>query len=859
MCGVIGLVLSKDSEKMGQTACQLLRMLEYRGYDSTGAIIQNEAGDIRLKKDVGAPSRVVYDLGVDKLAGHMFCGQVRWATFGAVTRENAQPHEVKCHTHIYGAHNGNITNCLQLKEWLLSTGHKVVSDNDGEMVVHTVEHFFAEELKFKDENDRAVRYEALKNAVVKACQKTTGSFAAVIVDPVARRMVAIKAGSSLYIGKGYNADLDDFCIASSDLASVLQLTRVLIPIKEKQFAIFDSGNFAMFDIRNGNLVEHSCQRSMLKVEETRLQHPYHYFMEQEIFSQSKNTAKLIGLLSGGSDVIRLLRENLPTHAMLYEEIAERMQLLASTVGHEEFLAGVSEFFALPCTKQIATLAQQLDMSKATLELESDYASLLEDVRKALEESGSLHAPPALIKLIDSIFEFENIRLLEERMHEFVDIIVNARKNGDSIYILACGTSFHAAKTAPLFFNELAGISVTPLLPGEFRAQCTRSLGARDVVIGISQSGETKDLIDVFSFLEEAYPQVKRICILNNTNSTLALEKSHLYVPLFCGPEIAVPATKSFLNQLLVIYALALQVKERLEKEVEGKIGDGLPASFYFEEMKKIPGLIDLTLKTTHQEIETAATELFLKPSMHILATRILGIAKEGALKIREIVLNHTEGFEGSEFKHGPNTILGLNSVFGLDGVASLMARLEEVLNFVLEAKKGEALKPRGVLRMFKAINEYAFKNLQPTYLSTEEKEVFDEVFRHFDVFGSLYDNYPLIFITTPRKRDINLTISQINTHKIRGANVYLIAEDNNDLREAVSTAPSSTFPYKYGYITIPRTDSKILPIFSITVVLQMLAFKMSLKKMEFMDRLEIVDHGVHPDVPKNVSKSITVD
>ncbi|NCB40900.1 MAG: glutamine--fructose-6-phosphate aminotransferase, partial [Erysipelotrichia bacterium] len=138
MCGVIGLVLSKDSEKMGQTACQLLRMLEYRGYDSTGAIIQNEAGDIRLKKDVGAPSRVVYDLGVDKLAGHMFCGQVRWATFGAVTRENAQPHEVKCHTHIYGAHNGNITNCLQLKEWLLSTGHKVVSDNDGEMVVHTV-------------------------------------------------------------------------------------------------------------------------------------------------------------------------------------------------------------------------------------------------------------------------------------------------------------------------------------------------------------------------------------------------------------------------------------------------------------------------------------------------------------------------------------------------------------------------------------------------------------------------------------------------------------------------------------------------------------------------------------------------
>ncbi|PKL39292.1 MAG: glutamine--fructose-6-phosphate aminotransferase [Candidatus Riflebacteria bacterium HGW-Riflebacteria-1] len=859
MCGVLGLILAKDSEKMGQTACQLLRMLEYRGYDSTGAVIQDEAGNISLRKDVGAPSKVVYELGIDKLVGQIFCGQVRWATFGAVTRDNAQPHEVSCHTHIYGAHNGNITNCSQLKEWLTSFGHKVVSDNDGEMVVHTVEHFFAEELKFKDENNMQDRYDALKNAVVKACQKTTGSFAAIIVDPVARRTVAIKAGSSLYIGQGHNPELGDFYLASSDLASVLNFTKVLIPIKEKQFAIFDSSDFRMYDIRDGSHIEHTCQRSLLKVEETRLQHPYRYFMEQEIFSQSKNTAKLIGLLSGGNDVIKLLRDNATTHVDCYTQISDSLQKLAQVTEHEEFVSRVGELFESPQIAELAQLTRHLDTAKVSLELESGFASLLEDVRKALDEIGGERGSPALIRLIDGIFEFENIKLLEERMREFVDIIVQARNNGDSIYILACGTSFHAAKTAPLFFNEIAGISVTPLLPGEFRAQCTRSLGASDVVIGISQSGETKDLIDVFSFLEEMYPGVKRICILNNTNSTLALEKSHIYVPLFCGPEIAVPATKSFLNQLLVLYALALEVKSRLEKAGDAKIGDGLPASFHFEEMKKIPGLIDMTLKTTQQETEMVAGQLYLKPSMHILATRILGIAKEGALKIREIVLNHTEGFEGSEFKHGPNTILGLNSVFGLDAVAELMTKLEEVLNFVLENKKGEPLKPRGVLRMFKAISEYAFKDLPPNYLSVEEREVFDEVFKHFNVFGSLYDNYPLIFITTPRKRDINLTISQINTHKIRGANVYLIAEDNNELREAVSVAPATTYPYKYGYITIPRTDSKILPIFSITVVLQMLAFKMSLKKMEFMDRLEIASHGVHPDVPKNVSKSITVD
>lgn len=859
MCGVLGLILAKDSNKMGQTACQLLRMLEYRGYDSTGAVIQDEAGNITLKKDVGAPSKVVYEMGVDKLVGQIFCGQVRWATFGVVTRENAQPHDVKCHTHIYGAHNGNITNCMQLKEWLISQGHKVVSNNDGEMLVHTVEHFFAEELRYKDENDLQVRYTAMKNAVVRACKKTTGSFAAVIVDPVARRTVAIKAGSSLYIGRGQNSDLNEFVIASSDLASVLQLTKILVPIREKQFAIFDSSSFAMYDTRDGSELQWQSQRSLLKVEETRLQHPYKYFMEQEIFSQSRNTAKLISLFGGGSPLIRLLRDNLSTHGEYYTRLGEGIQALAQLTEPQAFKAAVEELFDTRAAKELASLAAAIESGKISMELESDFASLLEDVRRVLEQAGSNHADPTMIKLIDGIFEFENIRLLEGRMKEFVDTIVKARQNGDSIYILACGTSFHAAKTAPLFFNEIAGISVTPLLPGEFRAQCTRSLGKNDVIIGISQSGETKDLIDVFSFLEEKYPQARRICILNNTNSTLALEKSHLYVPLFCGPEIAVPATKSFLNQLLVLYALALEVKTSLEKSGEKNTGDGMPASFHLEEMMKIPGLIDMTLKTTQQETEMVAEQLYLKPSMHILATRILGIAKEGALKVREIVLNHTEGFEGSEFKHGPNTILGLNSIFGLDSIGELMTRLEEVLNFVLEHKKGEPLKPRGVLRMFKAISEYAFKDLKPTYLSSEEKEIFDEVFKNFNVFGSLYDNYPLIFITTPRERDINLTISQINTHKIRGANVYLIAEDNNDLREAVSVTPSSAFPYKYGYIVIPKTGSKIISIFAITVVLQMLAFRMSLKKMQFMDRLEIANHGVHPDVPKNVSKSITVD
>ncbi|MGM0601566.1 MAG: SIS domain-containing protein, partial [Candidatus Rifleibacteriota bacterium] len=844
---------------LGKKACKLLQMLEYRGYDSTGGIIQDNQGNISVRKDVGAPSKVAYDLEIDKLKGHIFCGQVRWATFGIVNKENAQPHEVKCKTHLYGAHNGNITNCHQLKEWLISQGHRVVSDNDGEMLVHTIEHFFAENLRFKDEKDDQVRFEALKNAITSAYEKITGSFAAIIVDPVSERIVAIKAGSSLYLGQGQDKQTGEFTIASSDLASVLQMTKILLPIKEKQFVICRAGSAELFDIRNGEKVDFQLQRSLLKVEETKLQHPFKYFMEQEIHSQVYNSLKLINLFNGGDLVTRILRNSENESSGLYQTIKDEIQQLARITDFKELKSRSFDFFASPSVKCLQELIIANQDQNFSLKLESSFSSFLEDLREIMQEENEDASIHKILKFIDGIFELDNIRELENKMAEFVSLIEKTRNNGGSIYMLACGTSFHAAKTAPLFFNEIAGISVTPLLPGEFRAQCTQSLKENDIIIGISQSGETKDLIDVFSFVEQKYPGVGRICILNNTNSTLALEKSQLYIPLFCGPEIAVPATKSFLNQLLVLYMAAINLRKHLEQKNPETFNDSENSEFHMKEMRKIPDLIESTIKTTDQPLEVVAEELFLKPSMHILATRILGIAREGALKIREIVLNHTEGFEGSEFKHGPNTILGVNTVFGLDSISHFQGRLEEVLNFILENNQAEEMRPRGLLRMFKAISDYALKDKEPHYLSKEEQEIFNQIFENYDLFDSLYDNYPLLFITTPRELDINLTISQINTHKIRGANVYLIAEDNNDLREAVSVAPSSIYPYSYGYITLPRTDSIILPIFSITVVLQLLALKMSLKKMDYLDRLEIDNHGVHPDVPKNVSKSITVD
>jgi glucosamine--fructose-6-phosphate aminotransferase (isomerizing) len=106
---------------------------------------------------------------------------------------------------------------------------------------------------------------------------------------------------------------------------------------------------------------------------------------------------------------------------------------------------------------------------------------------------------------------------------------------------------------------------------------------------------------------------------------------------------------------------------------------------------------------------------------------------------------------------------------------------------------------------------------------------------------------------------VALTVSQINTHKIRGATTVVVAEDHPALRGTASKAPSDNPHYRWVYVALPRTGDTLLTVFSATVVLQRLALKMSLRKAAYLDHLGIPDHGVHPDVPKNVSKSITVD
>jgi glutamine---fructose-6-phosphate transaminase (isomerizing) len=164
----------------------------------------------------------------------------------------------------------------------------------------------------------------------------------------------------------------------------------------------------------------------------------------------------------------------------------------------------------------------------------------------------------IAKALDSLYEKEDVEEFDKSVKNFLDLVRTTMLNNRNAYTIACGTSFHATKVGALFFNEIARFEMIPILPGDFRGEFSNCLKNNDLIIGVSQSGETKDLIDIFNDIDHTDLDIRKVVLVNNMNSTLGQEKSDVAIPILCGPEIAVPATKSFMNQITLFYYLAIK-------------------------------------------------------------------------------------------------------------------------------------------------------------------------------------------------------------------------------------------------------------------------------------------------------------
>jgi len=495
MCGIFGYVTNKE-ENLGPLLIEAAQHLTYRGYDSVGAATLNN-GKIDLRKDMGKVEDVSAKYNFAEMRGQRGLTQLRWATFGEPSQVNSQPH-IDSDGDMVGAHNGNVVNNVELREQFIAEGMTVRSQNDGETCVHAVERYVNRGYEFID-------------AIRLAYGDLEGDYAFVIGHANDDKLYAFKKGSGMVVGLG-----EGFTCVSSDLPSILPLTREVIRPQDGEIVTLWADKVEVRSVKDGKLIDRK-QETVTESMDAVQKGGYKHFMLKEIHEQSQVARELFHVLHGNREV---------------------------------------------------------------------------------------------------------------------DTLVEKMKNARHLYFIGCGTSYHAASAGAVYFAQLAGRAVIPVLAPQFIAQYTPAVSYEDVGIFVSQSGETKDVLNA---LEAAEARGMACFGLANVVGSTLTKSASFCLPLCCGYEISVPATKTFTNQVVTFLYLAYKMAGKDVRELDG-----------------IPDLMDKTLEMVESQIKEIAKDINEWNDLYCLGYgATYPIALEGALKLKEITYAHCEGMLSTEFKHGP--------------------------------------------------------------------------------------------------------------------------------------------------------------------------------------------------------------
>ncbi len=324
------------------------------------------------------------------------------------------------------------------------------------------------------------------------------------------------------------------------------------------------------------------------------------------------------------------------------------------------------------------------------------------------------------------------------------------EDANRFYLVACGSSYNASIVGTYYFNRLAGVPVIPTIGGQFIPMYGQTLDNNCTTMLVSQSGETKDVLNVLKLIDEENLG-RTLGVLNVIGSSLMFGAND-YIPMGCGYEVSVPATKTYYSQSIIFAYLAAKLGER-----NGHIDESEAKQFIETLSNDLPRLTQETIDKTGILAKNLARTLTRERDMYCLGYGFTdGVAREGALKLKEICYSHVEGMYSSEFKHGPLSIVT--------------------------------------------------------------------------------DAYPVIFTTTTE--DSWMVINHINEASCRGGRAIIVGERESNLEPYVEN--------KMDYLEVPKSDVLINPILDV-IPLQLLSYFLS------------VDLGINPDLPRNLSKTLTVD
>ncbi len=343
---------------------------------------------------------------------------------------------------------------------------------------------------------------------------------------------------------------------------------------------------------------------------------------------------------------------------------------------------------------------------------------------------------------------QTMKISKESLKKFANILLSA----EHIYITAAGTSFYASLAGKFVITKFLEKFIQSMECSEFKTQLYNSLEDNSVIIAVSQSGETIDLIEAIRWAKEYKPTIKILTITNVVGSTLTRYSDEILITQ-AGPEIGVAATKTYVTQVLTLSLIALEIAKLKgltpEKEIK-KYNDALESS---------PQIIENFLNENVDSIKSIVDRLETSTNFFFLARGIsISIAKEGGLKLKEVACRFIEGYSAADAKHGPIALVR--------------------------------------------------------------------------------EGYPIIFIAPPDETYDRL-VGNVMEFKARGGKIISIVVESD---EKITNFSDIT-------IRIPQPAEKYYSIFSpITFIpaLQLLAYYSALK------------HGLDPDKPLNLSKTVTV-
>lgn len=386
----------------------------------------------------------------------------------------------------------------------------------------------------------------------------------------------------------------------------------------------------------------------------------------------------------GAYAIAVIEESNPNEVI----VAKKGSPLVIGVGENEFFLASDATPIIEYTKnvvyledgEIARLKIGEEMELKTIENveKTPYIQELELNLEAIEKGGYEHfmlkeifeQPKSIADSMRGRLDIKTAEVKLGGLAEYEQKIINA----DRIIIIACGTSWHAGLIGEYLFEDLARIPVEVEYASEFRYR-NPIITEKDVVLAISQSGETADTLAAMNLAKDKGATVLGIC--NVVGSSIArLSDAGSYT--HAGPEIGVASTKAFTAQVTVLTLMALMLGRK-----KGTIAE----SYYRElisELETIPAKVESMIGMNDYIEELSAKFKDALNFLYLGRGYNFPVALEGALKLKEISYIHAEGYPAAEMKHGPIALIDENMPIVV--IATKKGHYEKVVSNIQEVK-----------------------------------------------------------------------------------------------------------------------------------------------------------------------------